>query len=327
MAYWWDGIASERAWVEIRRVPGAGRSLICPAPQPDGRHNAWHKLVGEVRRGDPIFHWNAREHRFIGRSIAAASVHEEGPDWILPLERFTPIRATVGLETLESRRSELERIRDRLKAEYEFEKLYLPFQYRGDDTRMISNYFAKFPKAAVDLLFDETGLGEAGAEAPSPEDGVSVGTKRVGPDPRSGFLSPFRPKADSDYITSQLGGVHRRGRRHETLVNSFAAWLTGLGYEVGRNAAIDLGLSNPSVVIEAKIVTTWPLSIRAAVGQLYEYRYFKVADPAAELVFLVDEPVPPPWVDYLERDRQIGCVWPSASTFVLSPRATKALGL
>lgn len=327
MAYWWDGIVSERAWVEIRRVPGAGRSLICPAPQADGRHNAWHKLVGEVRRGDPIFHWNAREHRFIGRSVAAASVRDEGPDWVVPLERFTPIRAAVDLETLQSRRDELERIRDRLKSEYEFEKLYLPFQYRSDDTRMISNYFAKLPKAAVDLLFDATGLGEADAEEPSHEDGSPVGTTRVGPDPNSGFLSPFRPKADSDYLTSHLGGVHRRGRRHETLVNRFAAWLTERGYEVGRNAAIDLGLSNPSVVIEAKIVTTWPLSIRAAVGQLYEYRYFKVADPAAALVFLADKPVPATWVRYLEKDRRIGCAWSTASTFVLSDHATKALGL
>jgi hypothetical protein len=51
MVYWWDGDASERYWVEIRWADGIGRSLICPAPQPDGTHNAWYQLVGEVQSG------------------------------------------------------------------------------------------------------------------------------------------------------------------------------------------------------------------------------------------------------------------------------------
>jgi hypothetical protein len=102
-------------------------------------------------------------------------------------------------------------------------------------------------------------------------------------------------------------------------VNSFAEWLTADGFIVGRNAAVDLGLTDPAVVVEAKVVTTWPQSIRAAVGQLYEYRYFKVADPDSELVFLASEAVPSEWVRYLERDRCIGVVWPdSKDGFVLS---------
>ncbi len=109
-------------------------------------------------------------------------------------------------------------------------------------------------------------------------------------------------------------------------MNSFAAWLAHSGYEVGRNAAVDLGLTDPPVVIEAKVVTTWPTTIRAAVGQLYEYRYSKVADPRSELLMLASEPVPAPWVRYLENDRSIGVVWKAADgTFVLSRLAKRAL--
>jgi hypothetical protein len=142
----------------------------------------------------------------------------------------------------------------------------------------MSNYFAKLPAAAVAVLFDTTGLGEARAEPPTAEEGDPVEAD-VPSLAQTGFLAPFKPKADTDYLTKLRGGIRRRGRRHETLVNSFAAWLEDRGFEVGRNAAVDLGLTEPSVVIEAKIVIRWPDAIRAAVGQLYEYRYFKVADP------------------------------------------------
>jgi hypothetical protein len=64
-----------------------------------------------------------------------------------------------------------------------------------------------------------------------------------------------------------------------------------------------------------------------AVGQLYEYRFFQVADPRAALLFLSDKPVPQNWVDYLERDRQIGAAWPSGNDFVLTDLAHTAIGL
>jgi hypothetical protein len=119
--------------------------------------------------------------------------------------------------------------------------------------------------------------------------------------------------------------VRRHGRDHETLVNDFARWLTDLGWEVGCNAAIDIGIEEPPIIIEAKNVGTWSISIRQAVGQLYEYRYFKVADPAANLIFLASKPVPDHWLRFLEQDRQIGVAWRSGGTFQLSSRAARLL--
>lgn len=78
MAYWWEGEGSERYWVEIRWVEGIGRFLTCPAPPVDGRtHNPWYQLVGQVQPDDVIYHWNAVEHRFVGRSRVASSVRQE----------------------------------------------------------------------------------------------------------------------------------------------------------------------------------------------------------------------------------------------------------
>jgi hypothetical protein len=87
-------------------------------------------------------------------------------------------------------------------------------------------------------------------------------------------------------------------------------------------------VDDPSVVIEAKMIgTSWAPAIRAAVGQLYEYRHFKVADREAGLVFLASKPLPSPWLAYLERDRGIGSMWPDGTRFHLSKRATEVLEL
>src|SRR5205814_393065 len=129
----------------------------------------------------------------------------------------------------------------------------------------------------------------------------------------------------TDYLARVQGGIRRRGRRHETLVNDFATWLGARGFTVGRNAAVDLGLANPPVVIEAKVVVTWPEAIRAAVGQLYEYRYFSVADPHSALLFLASSAVPATWLRYLEEDRAIGAAWRDGDWFALSPLAMQTL--
>jgi len=197
----------------------------------------------------------------------------------------------------------------------------------------MSNYFAKLPKVCADLLFDETGLGE-GSVLPDPEDHEEVppASEPAAPPSRFGFLSPFRAKQDSWYVTNVAGGVQRRSRKHETLVNRFADWLTAKGITgLGRNAAIDLGLTSPSVIIEAKTVASspsgWSTAIRAAVGQLYEYRYFQVVDPMSQLMVLVPEVMPEKWLTYLENDRGIGAAWATGQGFELSSLAAQILGL
>ena len=144
------------------------------------------------------------------------------------------------------------------------------------------------------------------------------------------YLEPFRPKSDTKYVARIIGKVQQRGRNHETLVNlvnSFTAFLTSQGLQPGRNQAIDMGLQEPDTIIEAKVITSWAQSIRQAVGQLYEYRYFQVVSPHARLVFLASAPVPADWRDYLEKDREIGICWQEGEKFIIPKLATDALGI
>jgi len=141
------------------------------------------------------------------------------------------------------------------------------------------------------------------------------------------FLEPFRPKSDTQYIARIIGKVQKRGRKHETLVNSFTTFLTSLGLQPGRNQAIDIGLQEPDTIIEAKVIASWAQSIRQAVGQLYEYRYFQVVSPHARLVFLASAPVPADWRDYLEKDRGIGVCWQEGEKFIILKLAADALGI
>lgn len=98
------------------------------------------------------------------------------------------------------------------------------------------------------------------------------------------------------------------------------------GFTPACNAAVDLGLEEPPVVMEAKPSSRFLYKgIREAVGQLYEYRYFKVADAGSFLILLTDAEVPEAWLDYLEKDRQIGVVWRNGTEFSCSALAEQAL--
>ncbi|MGY1867308.1 hypothetical protein ACW9HK_19640 [Nocardia gipuzkoensis] len=326
MSYWWSNRASENCWVEIRKADGLGLSLWSPDRQEGGRKDPWYELVASVRRGDVVYHYNANQSKFVGWSIAAAdAVHSvRESSYSVDLVGFTPFTDVVDLAVFRSKADALYAERDRLAALHPGQPLYLPFQFTQDrsQVRMMSNYFTKLPRSFVDILFGSRVSSAATELASSP--GADASVARI---PR-GYLQPFRAKADTDYLTNVLQDRSRRTRSHETLVNSFAVWLSKHNRIPLRNAAVDLGTENPSTVIEAKRVNgNFADAIRAAVGQLYEYRYFKVTDRDSGLIFLADEPVPAPWCEYLERDRRIGVIWHANGRFYLQPLARKFLGL
>ncbi len=335
MAYWWDGDPDERYWVEIRKFPGIGTSLWCPDHQNNSNGpapNPWYELVHSVRAGDTIYHYNEREQRIVGRSAAAADAEHDTVDaaYTVELEDFRPIAASVDLAYLRDRSATLYRLRQELEAAHPGQTPYHPFQFRGQELYgMMSNYFVKLPRAVALELFGPGGLAEGALPVADNVD-LSGGADRDGEvDPGTlvgSFLHPFSPKADSDYLTNVVGGRHTRSRRHERLINDCAGWLVAQGYAPMRNAAVDLGLDDPAVIIEGKTIAgTWAQPIRQAVSQLYEYRYFKVTAPDSALIFLSETEVPEAWVRYLEKDREIGVMWPTVGDYELSALARAAL--
>ena len=245
----------------------------------------------------------------------------------MPLTGFAPLSVDIGLSWVRNLGPELTAIRGSLAGEHPKATLYLPFQFRSDGLRLMSNYFAKLPAQMQGVLFGNDGMGESGLPDPPEEDGLAASADdhaRPG-----GFLRPFKPKADKEYITNVSGGPTKHGLTHEALVNDFAGWLASRGLLAACHMAIDLGLEVPAVIIEAKVIHSgrWARAIREAVGQLYEYRYFQVVSPDSALIFLASTLIPQRWLDYLELDREIGAAWRSKDGFQLSTRASKALGI
>jgi hypothetical protein len=325
--YWWDGDPTENFWVEIRKRPGTGLELRCPLLNKGGTRSGQYELLDVVGRGDVVYHWHATQARFVGRSRAAARVHIEGDQRVVPLTGFTPLAGDVALAEVRSRSEAIYRIRDRLEKMIGGATSYLPFQFRRDGLRMASYYFAKMPRDLVVLLFGESGMAEEGLEDPAPEDGPP-GEPQVAP-PTFSYLEPFVEKADAHYIVNVVQRRSKRGRRHETLVNACAKWFTGRKLSVRRNIAIDLAVGDPPIIVEAKMLPTkgFATEIRSAIGQLYEYRYFKIASPKAPLVLLASRPLSEQWVRYLEDDRRIGVMWPEAEGFRMSELAARSFGL
>jgi hypothetical protein len=329
-SYWWQGVQGERFWIEIRRVPeGFGRELRCPLVDADGHRNGWWDLVDDVQAGDCIYHWNADQGRFVGRSFAVRrrEIDDQTGERVVPLTGFLPLTVTVGLDQIRGLSPQLAAMRDVLAGQHPGATLYLPFQTRRDGWRLMSNYFTKLPSTMQQALFGEGGLSESGLPDPPEDDGPAVSEDDNRRSKRGGFLRPFKPRADTAYLAKVMGGPARRGRTHETLVNDFADWLATQGLTVGCNAAIDLGLEDPPVIIEAKVIRTrkWAHALREAIGQLYEYRYFQVVSPQSSLIFLASAPIPTQWLDYLDHDREIGAAWRSDHGFELTNRARRAL--
>lgn len=306
MSGWWEAPGRGTYWVEIRKVLGIGEELYCNARNEAGGKDSRYELVRQVRAGDVVFHYNADESRFVGRSVAATDAVVTEQEYRVPLANFESFSEVIDLERMRTVAPSLYEIRDRLLNQYG-KPLHLPFQFRDDpsEIRMLSNYFARLPEEMIELLF---GSVPPAQDSSTPKESTSpaTGVRRVG-----GFLAPFKPKRDTQYIAKTEARAAIRDRNHETLVNDCAEWLVSNGFEAARNAAIDLGVREPSIIIEAKTVGgTWALPIRQAVSQLYEYRYFEVVSPESTLLLLAPRELPESWLRYLEDDRQIGAIWP-----------------
>lgn len=318
--YWWAHLPEERYWVEVRKAPGIGLEVFIPTRNVLGRRDSRWELVNSLRENDIVLHYDARESRFVGQSVVSSDAKTVDGYYRAPLRSFRTMNQDIGLERMREIADDLYRERDRLRAAVG-DPLHLPFSFTQDRSqfRMLSNYFGKLPVSMVRTIFGAAVV--LNDVLASSEEG-SAPTR----DSHGGFLQPFKPKADTNYIAAVGQGPKVRTRDHETLVNSFAEWLHVRGVDAGRNAAIDLGISSPAVVVEAKILgRNWAETIRAAVGQLYEYRYFHVSRADADLILLVNAPIPSSWIRYLEDDRNIGAVWPAAESFTFSRTAQDVL--
>jgi hypothetical protein len=143
-------------------------------------------------------------------------------------------------------------------------------------------------------------------------------------------LKHFAPKNSSDYIAHLPGRVQVKSRAHEDLVKDYGLWAHSRGFAPFTLHPRDLVLEHPlgEWLIEAKMVYNGNAAeaVRAAVGQLFDYRHFfyvvpKLALPS--LLALFSEPVGFAYVEFME-SLSISSVWRSGGSWAGSPRAVAA---
>lgn len=136
-------------------------------------------------------------------------------------------------------------------------------------------------------------------------------------------LPGFKPKSDADYVAKITGGAFSRTRRHERLVKEYGTWLHEHDFAVSTPHPRDLVASrgDKEHLIEVKVIRGGRVQeeVRAAMAQLYTYRYFLYAgssDP--RLVALFSESIGSAFVSFLDTYDVIA-VWKEGTRWMGSP--------
>ncbi len=108
----------------------------------------------------------------------------------------------------------------------------------------------------------------------------------------------FKPKNSSEYLANVKASTQRRTRRHESLLEAFAADLTAVGHVPANNVHprdMTIEARGSEWLVEAKTVSVnAEEAVRAAIGQLFSYRhfYYRATDQSdPRLLALFDSPI------------------------------------
>jgi hypothetical protein len=139
----------------------------------------------------------------------------------------------------------------------------------------------------------------------------------------------FKPKSASDYVANVPQQSARKTRRHEDLINKFAAYLESNGVKpITRHPRDIEGVTGKGIVLfEGKVVgPNAEHAVRAAIGQLLAYRHFffrEQGEPDPDLIGLFTEPIGEAFVELLN-SLEIGAVWREQGSWRGCPIAIKA---
>jgi hypothetical protein len=150
--------------------------------------------------------------------------------------------------------------------------------------------------------------------------------ERIPADP----LRNFAPKDSSDYMARLAGRVLVKSRTHEKLIKDYGLWAGSRGFRPLTLHPRDLVLEHPEGewLVEAKMLNDGNASdaVRAAVGQLFDYRHFFYVVPGLplpSLLALFSESIGDAYVEFLE-SLSIASVWRSAGSWAGSSSAIAA---
>jgi hypothetical protein len=143
-------------------------------------------------------------------------------------------------------------------------------------------------------------------------------------------LRNFAPKDSSDYIAHLAGRVLVKSRAHEELIRDYGLRAGSRGFRPLTLHPRDLVLEHPEGewLVEAKMLYDGNASeaVRAAVGQLFDYRHFFYVVsglPPPSLLALFSESIGDAYVELLE-SLSIASVWRSMGSWAGSSSAIAA---
>lgn len=199
---------------------------------------------------------------------------------------------------------------------------YLPAGYEAGNVAALQYDLHDLPSEDVLLtdlhrflgLYEETVKARHALIAENP-DVFHVGA----PPPQTPPPSPeFKPKDSSEYTAWVESHRQTRSRKHECLVNNFAAYAGERGWAAGTKGyhPRDLVLERDGqhLLIEAKTVgSNSEMAVREAIGQLFTYEYVYYSSPTQK-VALFSAPVGSLWLDLLAR-LGIDVVWSDGTSW------------
>lgn len=172
MAFWWDELSDENLFMEISRRGDAGVDLKAPVTARGGVDTPGYALVGAVKAGDIVIHYDSSAEMIVGISRATGEKSNHPiwwaargtyarkaavqPKWLpgvsVALEGYKALPAPLGLDLIRARRDDLFAIRDKLQAAHPRQPLYFPWIPYQDSLRTFQTYLAKFPRDALVVL-------------------------------------------------------------------------------------------------------------------------------------------------------------------------------
>lgn len=177
---WWERDEAQPYWMEVATTGAMGEILIAPKFQ--GAH--WsYELVGHVRPGDVILHWQSSGgvRGLVGWSVAT-SEPEVAPEytwqprgtagrslpgprttagWMVPLGGFNAFDTPLTTDELQSLREPILAVADTLEARNR-KPIYFPFYlWGGRQLRAQQGYLMKFPLELFSILRDLQGVHSA----------------------------------------------------------------------------------------------------------------------------------------------------------------------
>lgn len=138
-------------------------------------------------------------------------------------------------------------------------------------------------------------------------------------------LAHFRPKDDSDYLARLTGRTIIKSRRHERLVGEYGEWSQSQGFAASTTEHprdLVLRRNGREWLVEAKVLYRGNATeaVRAALGQLFTYRFFLYGAEQPRLVALFAEPVGEAYVRLLD-SLGVASVWKEAGRWLGSSHA------